>query len=414
MAKVGFAGSQLVLDDTNAVMFAGEILLQLNQGDEFVYATGTVNMPTLSSFGGGISQQTASMPTISGSFTVEIVVLADLTAPSASLDGYTGATGNLSPETPTISASGRETELTGGNLTAITPTVSGHGGGYANLSGKSPSVSGQASADIWGKASLIFKKPVVTGSMTLDVAMVGNLVAAMPSARGYGGAIAALRGTLPRVSASAEADVLARGVLVAAKPVVSGSGYTDTVGHGNLIAPSPVSLYGLGNLVAMRPMVSGSMSVEEARTLIAYAMNISNGAMTRYTGYDFDYIVRFRGKHYGFSAAGCFLLDGDNDNGAAIDAFAEISPSDFGVRQEKRAPYAYVGSEGSEHVVVTATVDERKSVNVRTAMAGRNKRAKMPRGLKGVYWGFRLSNINGGPLHVDGLDVVPEVVRRKV
>jgi len=157
-----------------------------------------------------------------------------------------------------------------------------------------------------------------------------------------------------------------------------------------------------------------TLTATVARVLQSYAMNVKTGAMTAYTNYPFEFLVRFQGKNYGFNSSGCFLLEGADDNGTDISGYFDIPEMDYDASNEKRVDSVYIGSNADGRLVVTGTVDNDRSAIVATAFTGRNRRAKMPKGLKGRYWGFRVANTNGGPMSVDSIDILPEITRRKV
>lgn len=324
------------------------------------------------------------------------------------------ASANLTIPAPTINGFLRFSSATGANLTIPTPTITALSGARAVLPLPVPLIAAEASADIWAKVSLSIPLPALSASGHMEPTAKANLAIGTPTISALGGAQVSMTLPRPAVSASGMTDILARGNIVLPLPTVEASAYQDAVARAELTIPVPVSLHGVTQIVGPLPTIQAFATVEEMVELIAYAMNLRNGAMTHYGNYPFRFIVRFQGRNYAFNDSGAYLLEGDDDDGAKIDAHVRLPPTDFGASQEKRGPYVYIGSGDRQQLLVTGEIDERKTVSAATSMAGRNKRAKLPRGAKGRFWAHTIRNVAGGPLDIDSIEILPEVGRRKV
>jgi len=198
--------------------------------------------------------------------------------------------------------------------------------------------------------------------------------------------------------------------------VTGSSSYTlDQMLSVNGTIQRPVALYGL--ISGSIPRVTGvaEFTPQEVVDAIAYALNLRSGGLMPYaTGYDFDFIVRFQGKSYGLNATGCYLLEGSDDNGTKIAAYLELPTNDFGSSNEKRLDSVYVGSRTGGYFDVTATADEGSSMTVRTQDSGRNNRAKMAKGLKGVNWGIKVANVAGNSMDIDNIQILPAISKRNI
>lgn len=297
----------------------------------------------------------------------------------------------------------------------VLPKLTGQVYGGATIAGTLPRLTGTVAITAQTLLRVSGKLPKLTGEILFKVQHTLAVNGTLPALTGevFGGAI--LSGSLPRltgqVSISAETSLKVTGMLPGLRGSISFGVPTTLRVTGTL----PVIRPHYGIVTGTLPRLTGTITLtaEQVRELVAYAMNIANGAMTRYTNFPFQHIVRFKGHSYGFDATGGYLLEGDTDDGDAIEAYIHLPDFDFGVTNLKSVPYVYIGSR-SEQLIVSATVDEQKTVSAATSMAGRNKRAKFPRGVEGVYWGHKVANVNGGALDIDGIEILPEVKRRKV
>lgn len=324
------------------------------------------------------------------------------------------ATADLIVPTPVISGFAYQSAPVGANLIFPAPSLSAFGGARAALTMPLPVLSASASADIWARASLTVPNPVLSASASMETMARASLTVGLPVIEALGGARAGLSVPLPTINGSAVLDTVARADLVVPLPIIAASAIQDATARADLTFPLPVPLYGGAQLSFPSPTIQASATLEELAELIAYALNVRTGAMTPYDNYPFRFIVRFQGQNLGIGPDGVFLLEGDRDVGENINAHITLPPTDFGVSQEKRGPYVYIGSDDRQQLLVTAEIDEKKTVTAATAMAGRNKRAKMPRGAKGRFWAHTVRNVNGGRLDIDSIEILPEIGRRKV
>lgn len=155
---------------------------------------------------------------------------------------------------------------------------------------------------------------------------------------------------------------------------------------------------------------------------LAWVMNAETHAFTSYSNYPFNSFATIRGKTYGAKADGIYLLEGDTDAGAAIDAFARGGLTDLGSSKLKRMPSAYMGLTTSGRMVMKVTVVDDAGVRQehwyaledRPAGALRMGRVKLGRGLKSTYWGFELANVDGADFALDEISWYPLVLDRRL
>ena len=63
---------------------------------------------------------------------------------------------------------------------------------------------------------------------------------------------------------------------------------------------------------------------------LGVCINLANVAPSQYGDYNFNSMVKFKGKFIGASKEGLFELTGDLDNDRNINAFVELPNSDYG------------------------------------------------------------------------------------
>jgi len=255
---------------------------------------------------------------------------------------------------------------------------------------------------------------------TLYSGAILTMVRPLPAITGYGQFGSQMIATLPRLQG--DASVTAGNVLrlQASLPAMTLESEVSQDGTIRLdaVLPSIEPLYGV--LESSLPSLTfvGEIVATPAPFNVdnyeAYALNLSNDGMTRYTNYGFDFIVRFNGEYFGINPEGLYPLEGDDDNGENIKANITLPPDDYGTSRNKRLNNVYIGADSDSQLLVTATVDESRSATVQTAHAGRNRRAKIPKGLKGRYWGLKIENRNGKRFKIDSVESLPDVLRRKV
>lgn len=155
---------------------------------------------------------------------------------------------------------------------------------------------------------------------------------------------------------------------------------------------------------------------------LAWVMNAESHAFTGYSNYPFNSFATINGKTYGAKADGIYLLEGDDDAGAAIDAFVRGGLSDFGSSKFKRMPSMYLGYTTDGRMLMKVTVVDDDGVREehwygledRPAGALREGRVKLGRGLKSTYWGFELANVDGADFALDSISWYPVVLDRRL
>jgi hypothetical protein len=149
-------------------------------------------------------------------------------------------------------------------------------------------------------------------------------------------------------------------------------------------------------------------------TSIAYCVNTTTGALTRYTNFGFKRIVRINGEYYGLKADGLYLLEGATDNGTTIDARARTGMFHANDYHIKRIQYAYL-RENHFATNIGVTADDNDFYATYTYLSAFNgKRVKFAMGVSGIYWDFEFSNVSGGGLNIGAVEFRTDITSRKV
>ena len=286
----------------------------------------------------------------------------------------------------------------------------------AVVNGSAPAIT----ADIEATVSTMLSVDAVVPPLTLSAnVLVGQLVtveAEVPPLALSTRTGAVVTGGVPSLSLSADLAVgsvmrvdaqmpelrLVSSITVENKMTVTGQ------------VPELRALYGIikGNVPELR--LVARFNAEESVVTALYAVNMKNGGITEYTNFAFDFFGMLGSQYVGANGSGLYLLDGADDDGSPIAAKLEIPPRDFGTTKLKTLPYVYMEASSAAGLKVTSTADETTSVAAMTQTIGRNRRAKLARGVKGVQWAVTVENTNGEKFAIDSIDLVPMLLRRKV
>jgi hypothetical protein len=148
-------------------------------------------------------------------------------------------------------------------------------------------------------------------------------------------------------------------------------------------------------------------------------MNISNQAISTYSGYNFNSIADFNGVLLGATPTGIHVLGGTDDNGTDIDADIKTGSMDFGdtVIKYLRDMWATFRATGILKFTISINEDATTEVEKSTTLTGTTiveERIKVPRGLRGRFFTVEIENVDGADFDIDSLSMLVEAIRRKV
>jgi hypothetical protein len=151
---------------------------------------------------------------------------------------------------------------------------------------------------------------------------------------------------------------------------------------------------------------------------LTLAVNLKNLATSQYVNYDFNSFATISGVAIGFSQDGIFELDNTKtDAGTAIDAFAELVNSDWGIPNLKRCRRIHVGYEAEGGINLILTTDEgyEESYSLKPVLAEEQQGGSVicaRRSQKGRYWKVKVENIKGGDFSLDSITVDPTILSK--
>lgn len=151
----------------------------------------------------------------------------------------------------------------------------------------------------------------------------------------------------------------------------------------------------------------------------AWALNVSNAALTEYTGMSFNSFGTFQGRVLAAGSTGLHVVgEADLDNTTKIDALIRTALVDFGTSYNKRVPRAYVGLKAVQdmefHTITTHDGTRAYLIPRNGNEDAQQRRVPIGRGPKARFWQFGLSNRDGGDFTVIDVLVYPEVIGRRV
>ncbi|MCK0507895.1 hypothetical protein [Aromatoleum anaerobium] len=274
-------------------------------------------------------------------------------------------------------------------LPAITGSASALVGHIGHSSVTLAAISGSADGEtpIVGRSSLSLPLPVASGAaITANVgSSTATLAAITLAATGFSGALGSSTLTLPVIAGE-------------------GTGYVEVIGSSTVTLPAILS--------------SGQAGTVVGATYSAYALNTENRALTTYSGLSIKGLAKFNGVYLAAGPGGLFVLGGDTNAGALINASARLAVTDFGDPKLKRVEAMYVNYRTDGDLTLKVIIDEHEEYDYTLAAAGHATlaagRTKIGRGAKGAYWQFEIANRDGADFEFDRLSVDPLMTSRKV
>ena len=148
--------------------------------------------------------------------------------------------------------------------------------------------------------------------------------------------------------------------------------------------------------------------------LDGWAYNLNTGAPAFYEGFNFNSFAKIGDRYYGANAAGLFVLSGDADDTAPINALVAT-----GTRGDKgiyRVEAVYAGARSDLPMNLTCRVEGAEyTYTFRSAPGNMAPTRVTPgKGLRGRYWQFEVANQGGADFELDSLEILPAVATRKL
>jgi len=239
-----------------------------------------------------------------------------------------------------------------------------------------------------------------TGRVSRGNAVFPALAMASPGAMMTTGHVMRGNVVLPAFSLSGRMTTgrIMTGNVVLPAFTLSGTARRGAVMTGNIVLPA-FTLAATGYTVKPTPVFRGM------------AMNMRNKAITKYSGYDFNSVAILNGKLYGASSSGIHLLEGDDDNGTAIDALIRTGRFDLHSEMVRRLVDAWLTSRftGQGIFRIYETEDDTDDVTEYDIdgedTAIHDERIPFERGHEGRFAEFEVVNVDGCDFDIGGMTI---------
>ncbi len=154
-----------------------------------------------------------------------------------------------------------------------------------------------------------------------------------------------------------------------------------------------------------------------------WVFNTITTAHSRYTNYDFNSFFKLGTKQYGLNDSGIYEIGAEKDylgeplKEAFINAQIDFPVSNFGEQQMKVCSdaFIYMRADGDMEVLTVNDEQEQREGYIvyfddRTGM--HRRRVKIPKGLRGNAWQFKLKNIDGCDFDINAFEVLLKTIQR--
>lgn len=354
---------------------------------------GVLDPQFLPAFTGSGSTLAPNMPAIQASSTGFSGVVArstlDLPDLVAVSSGNPGFTGSSSATLAAFTGSGGTPPVSMESLPALSGSASAFSGALARSTATLGALDGTATASVplIGTSALSLPLPLASG--TASTGNVGSssatLAAFVLAGEGFSGALGTSTLTLPILTGE-------------------GTGYVEVVGTSTLTLPAIVA--------------SGQAGTIVGTTYSAYALNSETRALTTYSNLPIKGLAKFNGVYLAAGPGGLFVLGGDTDAGALIDASVRLAATDFGDPAIKRVEAMYVHYRTTGDLALNVIINEHEQYEYTLPAVGHTtlspQRVKIGKGAKGTYWQFDITNRDGADFEFDRIAVEPLATSRRV
>ena len=229
--------------------------------------------------------------------------------------------------------------------------------------------------------------------------------------------------------------------LVVPSVIISGVGQTGGIGTGIFRIPTATILGGAGShgsglfnipIVHFGPQIYGGSGsfiipfsgpvgygvlVPITKVYQGIAMNIMNKAISTYRNFAFNSMAYFNGKYLGANDDGIYIIGGNTDMDARINAKLVTGPVDF---KTDRLQDVWLTYRADGHLAIVLYVDEdtnARTCDLPTAIAGNEiheEKVKTPRGLAGRFYTIEIKNLSGSDFDLKQISAAVESFKRQV
>lgn len=174
------------------------------------------------------------------------------------------------------------------------------------------------------------------------------------------------------------------------------------------------SLLNASILEAVRAVTDTMVAGED--DAVVWVINRRTGATWRYEGYNFTRYLQTREHSYGVKQDGIYLLDGDLDIAAPIQASVDFGRKNFGTTLAKRLESIYLtaDSDGDMSLRVEDDSGNEYFYTVRGVSPLDTTRAELGRGLRANYYSLQLYNVDGADFELANIEFLTAVLKRRL
>ena len=153
----------------------------------------------------------------------------------------------------------------------------------------------------------------------------------------------------------------------------------------------------------------------------AWVFNSDTLAPTQYTNFPMNSFMELGNQLYGVASDGIYLLEGASDAGASIDTLVCTGDLNFGALGQKSIPRAYLLiTKPGDILLKTHTYHhgQQKEHFYKVVLRQEDDmglvRVPLRRELRSEFWAFELQNVEGGDFELQGAEVLPALLSRRV
>lgn len=152
----------------------------------------------------------------------------------------------------------------------------------------------------------------------------------------------------------------------------------------------------------------------------AWAVNWDTEATSKYEDFDFNSFIRVGQRYYGVRADGVYLLGGDSDDGADINASVSFGLQRFGSEGIKRLVAAYAAANSTDKLQLKVSYSDAGGPHEYIYTADRSndfqrmQRFVIGRGIKANYMAFDMLNRDGCDFDLNSITLLTSDMARRI
>lgn len=154
--------------------------------------------------------------------------------------------------------------------------------------------------------------------------------------------------------------------------------------------------------------------IDPSGAVTTWAINLSNGAVTEYTNFDFNSFATMGRKYLAASEEGLFELDGADDAGTDIIARMKSGIMQVGQGRLSSIKGIYLGLRGEGDWLLKVVADDDKTyIYSVSAKSMKTTKVEVGKGLRARYFSYELVS-TGQEFDMDSIEFLPIVNKRRV